>query len=72
MLDVEERRKLGGGRRGNINNQSALEARQFPNYLTLPMSKVRNTARMPLPFALCVLNRQLYVYMLKIMAHKVQ
>lgn len=32
MLDVEERRKFGG-RSGNINNQSALEARQFPNYI---------------------------------------
>lgn len=34
MLDVEEKRKIGGSQE-NINNQSALEARQFPNYMYL-------------------------------------
>lgn len=56
MLDVEEKRKIGGSQE-NINNQSALEAMQFPNYmyLTLSMSEVSNGARMsmslyPFPF----------------------
>ena len=46
MYDVKERRNSWGDP-GNINNQTALKATQFPNYLTLRPTIVASRYEQP-------------------------